>query len=153
MAKIKQHLLYAGIAAAAILLLKKKDTGMAGVGAAIKSTLLIDGDFLLAKEVASLLANSGYIDKFEESHVNDGIYKTIHLVYPSFKKTEEVLLYILNILQTTTNYTFRVHLNNKYVKDFSMQSPEGKSVRVVALKSSISHIYNGETKKRRNWNW
>ena len=64
----------------------------------------------------------------------------------------EYVAYVLNILQTTTNYTFRVHLNNKYVKDFSMQSPEGKSVRVVALKSSISHIYNGETKKRRNWN-
>jgi hypothetical protein len=38
MAKKKDNtLLYAGIAAAAILLLKKKDTGMAGVGASISN--------------------------------------------------------------------------------------------------------------------
>ena len=43
MAKKKDNtLLYAGIAAAAILLLKKKDTGMAGVGARYKTTI---GDF------------------------------------------------------------------------------------------------------------
>ena len=42
MAKKNNTLLYAGIAAAAILLLKKKDTGMARVGARYKTTI---GDF------------------------------------------------------------------------------------------------------------
>ncbi len=150
MAKKKDNtLLYAGIAAAALLLFKKKDSGMAGVGAAKKSTILIDGDFLMAKEVASLLSNSNYIDKYEESHAKDGITKQVAYIYPSFKKAEENLLYVLDYLQNNTNYSINfIDLKNPYVKDFWIRSIDGKRVHILAMKSAFSRVYDGYNRRK-----
>ena len=132
--------------------MKNKTTSEDGVGA-IPSTILIDGDFLLAKKIASLLADSEYIDKYEESHAKDGITKQVVYIYPSFKKAEENLRKVLNYLQNDSEFSISsVDLKNPYVKDFYVRSNKGR-VHVAALKSAYSRIYDGYSKRKAPEYW
>lgn len=79
MAKKNNTLLYAGIAAAAILLLKKKDTGMAGVGSS-------------RKYVAQIVTARGKI----VSYVCDSLekcYKYKHKLLRDYKNPQLLTIY------------------------------------------------------------
>ena len=97
--KNKNTLLYAGLGiAAALLLFKKKDNSMEGVGY-ITSTILIDGDFLLVKEIASYLQNTPYIDIYKYKEAKNGISLTVGYTYSTLKETKNIFQSLINVLQ------------------------------------------------------
>ncbi len=128
MAKKKDNtLLYAGIAAAALLLFKKKDSGMAGVGAATQSSVLITGDFLTVKHIAYRLESlTNYIDKQEESGSNDGLYKIVAFTYPSYKTAKEALKEVIDDMY---NRDYIIKSMNRKDSEFSIRDLRNESKR------------------------
>lgn len=112
MAKKNNTLLYAGIAAAALLLFKKKDSGMAGVGAKKTTDIMINGKPDFIRELLPYFRY--YVDK--RIVYSDDMEIAITFTYSSVKNAEEALRLAISLIQEDyPNYIVNKHVLRKQI--------------------------------------
>lgn len=78
--------------------MKNKTTSEDGVGA-IPSTILIDGNFLLVKEIAQYLEGTPYIDTYKYKEAKDGVSLSLGYTYSTLKATKDIFYSLITTLQ------------------------------------------------------
>ena len=100
---------------------------------AIPSTILIDGDFLLVKEIALYLEGTPYIDTYKYKEAKDGVSLSLGYTYSTLKETKDIFNSLVSTLERDYEIKkWKIGENIEYVV-----SKNGKRAKIVYFKGGM----------------